>query len=798
MDEIKSRGDIPKQLSGVYLVLEKLEEYPNKECDWQTIYTFLKDHSGDFNKSMRYNIKNALIKDKFVEFDEETKKIKKLKDFYDKSIDEAIPKTRNVFHNLRTQLTKFFIETFENEIMTEEESITFNVSEFSNYTINDLTKKLQKDVGEQLEQKTINIGQLYNCGMFDLIDFLEEDPVEAVQIIKECYETAYYTIKTENAKYQLNICGLPEVLTKTKSGKPFTIENINSNSIGKIIEFEGEIIMTSPIKSALKNAVYKCRECGGVKKEEIENPFLMQFEPICPKCAQQMTLIEDESEYINFQEIVVQQPFATMSNHDAEPKPLSVFIENQDAFYTGTVRVTGIPIRIQKNKKIPLGEICVKSLNVSQVTNQINIKLEKEDIESIEKVVKELNKYSISPALYFGKKLMYDIEGYENIKKAAILQQIRGIPLTKNGKKRRHICHIMLVGDPGNGKSQVLRSIGRIPGNMYISATTTSEVGLIAALQKTESKTDGGQYRVSIGPLPRANGGSCCIDEIGTNIKLQEAMLTPLEDMKGTINKATIHTEVPTETAVIAACNPKHGRFDPELSIFEQINMTPQFLSRYDMVFAIVDNNSDESRNKIVDKILDLYGDDEDDNEYETIAGVKIDEEFIIKYIFYARNYKTKMMPKKEINEKMGPILKPYYNSLNKLHANATPRIIESAIRLSGAVAKSKLKETVGTEDLIEATELLMAAFKTIIADENGFMDFDKINGAWSNEEKEIANAIKSYIKKEQSKEGKAVFHEKIVLELTKYDDLKVERMLEKLIKSEDIFSPKFKQYMLV
>ncbi len=802
MDDAKRRSGHPKYLSGMYLVLEKLEECPNKECEWPEINTFLSDHYEGFNKPMRYDIKKRLIEENFVEFDKEKNTLKKLKDYYDKSVENAVANvSSDMVYNLRQNMIQYFINKHTDDIVDESENITFSVEEFSNYSINDLTKKLQKDIGEPLEQKQINIAQLIDWGIYDLIDMVENDPKSTIEIIEQAYEMAYYSIKNEKAKYKLNICGLPEALTKTQSGKPFAIEHINSQSIGKIVEFDGDIIMTSPIKSALKTGKYVCSQCGEIKNVTIENPFLAHFEPMCPKCGQEMTLNEDESEYINFQEIVVQQPLATMTNCDSEPKPLSVFIENQDPFYTGTVRITGIPIKIQKNKKVHLYDICVKSLNVSLIENEVNIKLEKEDIESIEKVVNELNNNSIAPAQYFGKKLMFDVFGYDDIKEAVLLQQIRGVPTIKNGKKRRHISHILLVGDPGSAKSQILRRIGSIPGNTYLSATTTSDVGLIASVSKTESKTDGGQYRVSIGPFPRANGGTCCVDEIGTNWKIQDVLLPPLEEMEAIIHKATIHTKVPTETANLAACNPKNGRFDKNISIFEQINMKPQFLSRYDMIYAITDKKDRKTDDNIIDSIMDLYSDSEEDLQNDEIAGVKIDEDFIVKYIMYARAKQT-IHPKQGSKTDLAirQLYKDFFGDMRKFETNVTHRIIESFVRISGTVAKSKLKDIVDESDAKDAIRIVKDAFKTIIIDpETGVFDWDRLSGDYDNEDRRLKNDIIDYIKKEYEKEDKLVMHEAIINELkTKYKDLKIEKMLEKLIKSNDIYSPKFKQYKIM
>ena len=92
--------------------------------------------------------------------------------------------------------------------------------------------------------------------------------------------------------------------------------------------------MATKIKLALKEAVHTCTACGEKRRTTIERPFQANFDPVCPKCAQNMTLLDDESEYVDFQELKIQQPLDLMEDPEEPPKFISVLLEDTQGIYS--------------------------------------------------------------------------------------------------------------------------------------------------------------------------------------------------------------------------------------------------------------------------------------------------------------------------------------------------------------------------------------------------------------------------------------------------------------------------------
>ncbi|MBM7409770.1 ATP-binding protein [Methanococcus maripaludis] len=579
-----------------------------------------------------------------------------------------------------------------------------------------------QDIISEKKKVAVDIDNIYKHGVIDFIEFLEEFPKEGIELLEECYSDAYYSIKTEKPDIVITVKNIPEEFNKSEKKQNYTIEDIKSGTLGKLIEFEGIIVIATKIKSALKKATYVCTQCGEKKIQEVENPFEAYFEPPCPKCAQNMTLIEDESEYIDFQEIKVQQPLDSMGDPEEPPKYITVFLEHSPGIYCGRVKVTGIPIKNQKNKNIPIYDIYVKGINCEVLEDKIEANLNEEDIKNIEKVGKNPKVIDI-----LSERMIPEIKGYEIIKKAIFLQQVKGV---KKGNKRAD-SHLLLITDPGIGKSVMLRKIAEIPGNLYGSATTASGVGLTAAVIREKTEIGDDTWVIKPGLLVKANKGTACIDELTVNRDLQTFVLEAMESQTIHVSKGGINAKLPSECAIIAACNPRWGRFDPNVSIPEQINIPAPMLSRFDLIFPIKDE-ADRSKDKdIAQHIINVHraylSKEVSKNmklDHIIVDDVLIDRDFVIKYIEYA---KTKSPIISESAEKL---LTEFYLNMRKGSVQITARQLEAAIRIAEAHAKAKLKDVVDEEDANEAISIITESLKETAYDpETGQFDVDKISG---------------------------------------------------------------------
>jgi replicative DNA helicase Mcm len=256
---------------------------------------------------------------------------------------------------------------------------------------------------------------------------------------------------------------------------------------------------------------------------------------------------------------------------------------------------------------------------------------------------------------------------------------------------------------------------------------------------------------------------------------------------------------LPAECAILAACNPRWGRFDPEKSVAEQINIPSPLLSRFDLIFPIRDVSDKVKDKDIAEYIVDLHRAylDEDINkkiglDYLEIDGVKIDKEFIIKYIYYARQKKP------VISEKAKKLFVEYYVEMRKKH-QITARQLEAAIRIAEAHAKAKLKDVVDEEDAKEAINIITECLKEIAYDpETGIFDVDKILGISKKERDKLTTVYE--IIKELAEKSELVEHEDIAEEAKKkgIKEDELENIIKKLIKYGDIDEPKPGRYRLL
>jgi replicative DNA helicase Mcm len=346
-----------------------------------------------------------------------------------------------------------------------------------------------------------------------------------------------------------------------------------------------------------------------------------------------------------------------------------------------------------------------------------------------------------------------------------------------------------LIGDPGAGKSQLLKRTSEIaPKARYVSGKGASGAGLTATVVKDEFIRG---YALEAGALVLANRGICCIDELDKMTKEdRSAMHEALEQQTVTISKANIQATLRCETTVLAAANPKFGRFDPYEVLAKQIELESTLINRFDLIFPIRDLPDEQKDGKLAAFILKLH---QDSTEIKT----EISNELLRKYFAYAR-------------QKIKPILtdaavlaiKDYYVKMRGSGSDdggvkaipITARQLEALVRLSEASAKVRLADKVTKNDAQRAIDLVHYALSQIGLDpETGQFDIDRISSGVTASERGNIVLVKEIINELEVKSGKTISIEEVLVECSSkgIKEDKVLEVIEKLKRSGDIYEPK-------
>jgi replicative DNA helicase Mcm len=376
------------------------------------------------------------------------------------------------------------------------------------------------------------------------------------------------------------------------------------------------------------------------------------------------------------------------------------------------------------------------------------------------------------------------------VKEALLLQLVGGVRKVRSDKVvSRGDTHILLVGDPGSGKSAMLKRISVIaPKGRYVSGRGISGAGLTAAVVKDEFLKG---WSLEAGALVLASNGICCIDEMDKMISEDRAaMHEALEQQTVSISKANIQATLISRTTVLAAANPKFGRFDPFGIIAEQINMPPTLINRFDLIFPIKDLPDEARDEKMASHILKLH---QDPDFYEP----EISTEFLRKYIAYAKQKVVPTITNNALQEIKEFYLKMRTSGSEEGGIKAIPisaRQLEALVRLTEATARLRLSDKATESDAKRAIGLIEYCLMEVGLDkETGKIDIDRIATGISASQRSHIIVIKDIITDLENKVGKAIPIDDVIAEAKSkgVDEGKVEEVLEKLKRVGEIFEPR-------
>jgi DNA helicase MCM8 len=613
------------------------------------------------------------------------------------------------------------------------------------------------------------------------------------------------------------------------------LRSLKGNSVGRFVAVRGTVVRVSNIRQQVTAMQFECAKCG----ELFARTFIdYKFSPptSCPteKCRSRSFLPRRDTaetvdwQKIRVQEIIDQDDDGTVREEGRIPRSIDAelfadlidsCIPGDTITVCGTVRVFSVDTAgggggsgsgAGGSAKTTKAGKCLYYLYIeaNSTTSSRKSKSRSSDNEgltfdtasdgteasAIHNVIREVIREK-DPFAFLVQSSVPSIYGHELVKAGMLLSLFGGSPKQRIGTDSggsasgtvaiRRDVHCLVVGDPGLGKSQMLKAFTNIaPRGVYVCGNTTTTAGLTVTVVRESS----GDFALEAGALVLGDMGVCCIDEFDKMGADHGALLEAMEQQSVSIAKAGMLCNLSARTTVIAAANPVGGHYDKSKTVCENLKIALPLLSRFDLVFILVDN-PDEARDRFISEhVMAMFGmrsterngqpnrgplgnlngsnrkksqhrhSDTDgrrhrgnvpfssgSSQIEEVRSVEplssrlrscvvkdpLPPSLFRQYIAYAKAY---VHP--ELSEAAKSVLQEFYLTLRKgAHEQAadttpiTTRQLESLIRLSEARARSVMRTIVTESDARDVIEIMRESMLATLTDETGQVDLSRSTG---------------------------------------------------------------------
>lgn len=591
----------------------------------------------------------------------------------------------------------------------------------------------------------------------DLANYLLEKPVRAFSTAEKVIISHMPNDAIQRGvKLNFRVTELPRETSR------IPIRDLRAEHLGKYVAIEGLVRKATEVRPKITDAFFECVRCQArlkIPQEEFnfkeplecsrEDPNIYVDRPGCGRTAGSTAfkLLLEMSEFIDTQKLEIQESPEGLRGGD-QPQRLTVYVDDdQTGMISPGDRVILNGILRSRQKFLRQQS---KSTFFDIHMDGFSIELEQKEFEEVEILEEEevkIKEFSKEPNIYtqMRNSIAPSIYGLSTEKEALLLQLFGGIEKKlPDETKIRGDIHILLVGDPGTAKSQLLEYISRLaPRGVYASGKSSTAAGLTAAAVRDEFGE--GRWTLEAGALVLADKGIACVDEIDKmSPQDRSSMHEAMEQQVIHIAKAGITAALQSRCAVLAAANPKYGRFDESSPIAAQINMPTTLLSRFDVIFSITDKPDEGRDTDMAEHILyahlggeirryreinedEIYSEDQELSALESIHP-PLERDFLTKYVAYAKRNIFPVMTEEAVES-----IKNYYIKLRGQDSGEdssaiaiTPRQLEAFVRLSEASARVRLSDKVTLEDTDRAIRIV-EYFLRKVAQDAGVFDIDVI-----------------------------------------------------------------------
>ncbi|NXN21916.1 MCM8 helicase, partial [Nycticryphes semicollaris] len=575
------------------------------------------------------------------------------------------------------------------------------------------------------------------------------------------------------------IINVPLIHARVYNYEPLTqLKNVRANCYGKYIALRGTVVRVSNIKPLCTKLAFVCATCGDVQSVPLpDGKYTLPTKCLVPECRGRSFTADRSSPLtttVDWQSVKVQE---LMSDDQREAGRIPRTIECElvqdlvDSCVPGDmVTITGI-VKVwsteegaskSKNDKC-MFLLYIEANSVSNSKGQKPKNFDDEtfqrsfmefslkDLYAVQEIQAEENLFrlivnSLCPAIY----------GHEIVKAGLALALFGGCQKFVDDKNRipvRGDPHVLVVGDPGLGKSQMLQAVCNVaPRGVYVCGNTSTSSGLTVTLSRDGAS---GDFALEAGALVLGDQGICGIDEFDKMGNQHQALLEAMEQQSISLAKAGIVCSLPARTSIIAAANPVGGHYNKAKTVSENLKMGSALLSRFDLVFILLDTPNEDHDHLLSEHVMAIRAgkqavcssavvaraNTQDRSVLEVVSdrpllerlkilpGENFDaipHQLLRKYVGYARQY---VHP--TLSPEAAQVLQDFYLELRKQNqgADSTPittRQLESLIRLTEARSRLELREKSTKEDAEDVIEIMKYSMLGTYSDEFGKLDFER------------------------------------------------------------------------
>jgi len=637
-----------------------------------------------------------------------------------------------------------------------------------------------------------------------LADKLKQAPALMLALLEEAAKEAADEITSPRPAEESRVEDIHVSLCSEAAAT--SARDLKSDQVSKLVKIPGIVVAASGVKAKATHISIQCRSCrttipdiqikAGFEGYQLPRKCNVEQagRPACP--LDPFFILPDNCKCVDFQNLKLQEAPESVP-HGELPRHIQMYVDRSlvDRAVPGN-RVTVIGVySIRKMAKIgrgaEKGAVGVKMPYLRVVGLRVetegpgraagNLTFTQEEEDSYRRLSQQPNVYetiakSIAPSIY----------GSEDIKKAIACLLFGGSrKRLPDGLTRRGDINVLLLGDPGTAKSQLLKFVERVsPVSVYTSGKGSSAAGLTASVMRDPATRN---FVVEGGAMVLADGGVVCIDEFDKmreddRVAIHEAM----EQQTISIAKAGITTTLNSRCSILAAANSVFGRWD-DTKAEENIDFMPTILSRFDTIFIVKDEHNEERDTTLAKHVMQVHMNAAAD----TASEGELSLSFLKKYIGYCR---SRVGPRLE--EPAAEKLKNKYVLMRnqsrqveeegekRLAIPITVRQLEAIVRISESLAKMELQPFATDAHVDEALRIFQVS--TMSAATSG--DLSGAEGFTTEEDQELIHRIEKQLKKRFAI-GSQVSQHTILQDFTKqkYPERQVQKVIATMIRRGEL-----------